>query len=149
MCLVVLREIEIRMQIQVDSASQIGAVLRLVRKTQGVRSDDLAGAARVGPVFVIDVEKGKPTVQLSKVLQVLDEAGIKVHLEISDALDFDALPAGPKKRSVWDTVAAILARNGSESWAGNVAQGLAQLNEGCITTPRPAVLSDNTGRSRT
>ncbi len=96
-------------------------------------------------MFVIEVEKGKPTVQLSKVLQVLDEAGIKVHLEISDALDFEALPAGPKRRSVWETVTAILARNGSESWAGNVAQGIANLKESRVTTTRSAVLpSDKT-----
>lgn len=133
------------MRIPVDSTAQIGAVLRLVRKTQGVRSDDLAGAAGVGPVFVIDVEKGKPTVQLDKVLHVLHEAGIKVHLEISDATDFDALPVGPKKRTVWKAVAAILARNGSESWANSVALGIANLREARITSPRPAVLpSDNT-----
>ena len=128
------------MRIPVDSTAQIGAVLRLVRKTQGVRSDDLAGAAGVGPVFVIDLEKGKPTVQLDKVLKVLHEAGIRVHLEISDATNFDALPMGSKKRTVWETVAAILGRNGSESWASSVAQGIANLKEARITSPRPAVL---------
>lgn len=133
------------MRIPVDSPAQIGAILRLVRKAQDVRSDDLAGTAQVGPVFVIDMEKGKPTVQLGKVLQVLHEAGIKVHLEISDSLDFEALPAGPKKRSVWESVAAILARNGSESWAGNIAQGIANLKDARITSPRPEVLpSHNT-----
>lgn len=113
------------MHIPVDSAAQIGAVLRLVRKTQGVRSDDLAGSAGVGPVFVLDVERGKPTIQLGKVLQVLEEAGIRVNLEIPDNLSLDALPKGPKKRTVWQSLMAILGRNGSEAWAQSVAQSIA------------------------
>lgn len=113
------------MHIPVDSAAQIGAVLRLVRKTQGVRSDDLAGSAGVGPVFVLDVERGKPTIQLGKVLQVLREAGIRVNLEIPDNLSLDALPKGSKKRTVWQSLMAILGRNGSEAWAQSVAQSIA------------------------
>ncbi|OPF62766.1 hypothetical protein [Hydrogenophaga sp. H7] len=114
------------MRIPVDSPAQIGAVLRLVRKTQGVRSDDLAGSAGVGPVFVLDVEKGKPTIQLGKVLLLLQEAGIKVNLEIPDNLNLDALPKGPKKRTVWQSLMAILGRNGSEAWAQSVAQSIAK-----------------------
>lgn len=114
------------MHIPVDSAAQIGAVLRLVRKTQGVRSDDLAGSAGVGPVFVLDVEKGKPTIQLGKLLQVLQEAGIKVNLEIPDNLDLDALPKGPNKRTVSQRLIPILRRNGSEIWAESVAKFIAR-----------------------
>lgn len=114
------------MHIPVHSSAQIGAVLRLVRKTQGVRSDDLAGTAGVGPVFVLDVEKGKPTIQLGKVLQVLQEAGITVNLEIPDNLDLDALPKGTHKRSVAQRVLAILGRNGDETWAEPVALQMAE-----------------------
>ena len=67
----------------------------------------------------------KRTVQLGKVLQVLyvlHGACIKVHLEISDVLDFQSLLKGPKERPVWEIVAAAsLARSGSETWAKLVA----------------------------
>ena len=75
------------MNIPIQTPAELGLVLRMVRKAQGVRADDLAGSAGVGPVFVLDVENGKTTVQLGKVLQVLQEAGIGVQLELPDHLD--------------------------------------------------------------
>ncbi|MDO9435080.1 hypothetical protein [Hydrogenophaga sp.] len=104
------------MNIPVQTSAQIGAVLRMVRKLQGVRSDDLAGTAGVGPVFVIDMEKGKPTVQLGKVLQVLHEAGIQVNLEIPDA--FADRPEGSSSAGL-DLASAIegaAARSDSSDW---------------------------------
>jgi len=45
-------------------------LMRATRKQQKVRIDDVAGSAGVGPVFVREVERGKETVQLGRVLQV-------------------------------------------------------------------------------
>lgn len=105
------------MNIPVHTPAQIGAVLRLVRKLQGVRSDDLAGTSGVGPVFVIDVEKGKPTVQLGKVLQVLHEAGILVNLEIPDS--FADRPEGSSStgRDLVSAIESAVARSDSSDWA--------------------------------
>lgn len=72
--------------VPVSTPEELGAVLRLVRKAQGVRADDLASSAGVGPVFVLDVEHGKPTVQLGKVLGLLKEAGIEVLLELPESV---------------------------------------------------------------
>ncbi|WP_290659335.1 hypothetical protein [Aquabacterium sp.] len=47
-----------------------------------MRADDMASSAGVGPVFVMDVERGKPTVQLGKVMQLLKEAGIELVVEL-------------------------------------------------------------------
>ena len=55
-------------------------------------ADDLAASAGVGPVFVLDVEHGKPTVQLGKVLELLHEAGIAVFLELPAGVDPGAQP---------------------------------------------------------
>ena len=71
----------------ISTPEELGAVLRMVRKAQGVRADDLAGSAGLGPVFVLDVEHGKPTVQLGKVLELLHEAGIAVFLELPKGID--------------------------------------------------------------
>lgn len=77
------------MHVAVETPQELGAVLRAVRKAQGIRSDDLAHAAQVGPVFVLDVEHGKQTAQVGKVLQLLSEMGIKVILELPEPISQD------------------------------------------------------------
>lgn len=74
--------------VKVITAADLGLVLRAVRRSQKLRLDDLAGCARVGHVFVRELEHGKETVQLGRVLQVLGELGIQVQLTVPDsALD--------------------------------------------------------------
>jgi transcriptional regulator with XRE-family HTH domain len=58
-----------------------------VRKESGVRQDDAAGSAGVSHVFLRELEHGKETVQFGRVLQVLDELGIQMVLEIPGAAD--------------------------------------------------------------
>ena len=55
-------------------------MVRRVRKRAGLRQDELAGAAGVGIRFIVDLEAGKPTLQVGKVLHVLDALGIVVAL---------------------------------------------------------------------
>ena len=61
----------------------LGATVRLVRRRQGLRQDQLAAAANVGVRFVIELEAGKPTAQLGKTLAVLRALGI--HLTLIDS----------------------------------------------------------------
>ena len=56
----------------------IGILVRTARKAQGLRQDQLAGVANVGTRFIVDLEAGKPTIQLGKVLKVLDILGCSV-----------------------------------------------------------------------
>jgi len=53
----------------------IGKAIRTARKAQGLRQDDLAGLAGVGTRFVIEVERGKETSQLGRVLHLLAVLG--------------------------------------------------------------------------
>ena len=62
-------------------ASQIGLLVRGVRRAQGLRQDQLAAAAGVGVRFVVELESGKPTAQLGKVLAVLDALGCALRIE--------------------------------------------------------------------
>ena len=55
--------------------SDIAGIVRTTRKAQGLRQDELAGAAGVGVRFIVDLEAGKPTAQLGKALQVLEALG--------------------------------------------------------------------------
>ncbi|RZS58215.1 helix-turn-helix domain-containing protein [Sphaerotilus mobilis] len=82
------------MRIDITSVQELGLLIRAARKTQGVRMDDLAGSAGVGPVFVREVERGKDTVQLGRVLRLLDELGLHLRVDLPD----DCLAALDKLR---------------------------------------------------
>ena len=59
----------------IHSSEDLGFALRAVRKSAKVRLDDLSQTARVSKQTTANLEKGKPTVQLGKVLQLLKEVG--------------------------------------------------------------------------
>ena len=55
-----------------------GAAIRAARKAQGLRQDQLAGAAGVGVRFIVDLEGGKPTSHIGKALAVATALGLAV-----------------------------------------------------------------------
>ncbi|MBY0243040.1 MAG: helix-turn-helix transcriptional regulator [Burkholderiaceae bacterium] len=61
-----------------DSTVQLGELVRLVRKEQGLTQLDVAGLAGMSNRFVIDLERGKTTLQMQKVLDVLSLLGLEV-----------------------------------------------------------------------
>ena len=75
------------MLIPIQSPDELGLLIRAVRKHQKLRMDDLAGIAGVGPVFVREVERGKETVQLGRVMQILDELGIRLRADVPDDVE--------------------------------------------------------------
>ena len=63
---------------------QLGKIVERVRKRQGATQVQLAQMSNVGVRFVRDLEDGKPTVQMDKVMKVLSVLGI--------ALSYDCPP---------------------------------------------------------
>jgi len=63
---------------------QIGHIIRTERKRQGLRQDELAGASGVGLRFLVEVEGGKETAQIGKVLAVLETLGCKISITAPD-----------------------------------------------------------------
>ena len=59
---------------------EIGQLIRECRKQLGVTQKDLALTSGTGLRFVIDLEKGKETCQIGKVLTVLQTLGIRIAL---------------------------------------------------------------------
>jgi len=59
---------------------EIGQVVRASRRRLGVTQRDLALTSGTGLRFVIDLEKGKETCQIGKVLTVLNTLGIRIAL---------------------------------------------------------------------
>ncbi|MDG1582382.1 helix-turn-helix domain-containing protein [Pseudomonas sp. GOM6] len=70
--------------IPIHDAADIGTLARQLRKRQGIRQDDMAAIIEASHVFLRDVELGKGTVQLGKVLRLLDELGVRIHLEVPE-----------------------------------------------------------------
>lgn len=62
------------------NTKQIGAIIRETRKALDLTQEDVALVAGTGLRFIIDLEKGKPTCQLEKVLIVLNTLGIRIRL---------------------------------------------------------------------
>jgi transcriptional regulator with XRE-family HTH domain len=70
------------MQIKIASPQELGLLIRATRKSQKLRLDDVAGSAGVGHVFVREVERGKETVQLGRVMRLLVELGIELKADV-------------------------------------------------------------------
>lgn len=71
------------------TTAEIGKIARTTRKQLGATQADLALASGTGLRFIVDLEKGKETCHIGKVLTVLQTLGIEVSLEppISAAAD--------------------------------------------------------------
>ncbi|WP_041864841.1 helix-turn-helix transcriptional regulator [Sphingomonas sp. MM-1] len=69
------------MMTTIPSPQALGAAVRTARKAAGLRQDELAGVAGVGTRFIVELEAGKPTLQLGKVLAVLAALGLTLHLD--------------------------------------------------------------------
>jgi y4mF family transcriptional regulator len=63
------------------SPVEIGRLIRDTRKRLGVTQKGLALTSGTGLRFIIDLEKGKETCELGKVLTVLNTLGIRMALD--------------------------------------------------------------------
>lgn len=61
-------------------AAQLGAEVRRKRKLLRLTQRQLAELAACGPDFLYDLERGKPTVRLDKLVPVLGVLGLKLTL---------------------------------------------------------------------
>ena len=64
------------------TVQEIGQIVRESRKRLRVTQKDLALTSGTGLRFVIDLEKGKETCQIGKVLTVLQTLGIQIALTV-------------------------------------------------------------------
>lgn len=59
---------------------EIGKLIRLERKRQGISQLELSQAADVGRRFIVELEGGKETSHLGKALKVMGVLGMTVNL---------------------------------------------------------------------
>ena len=62
----------------IKTAAELGALVRSQRARLALRQLDVAGLGNTGNRFIVELENGKPTVQLQKVLDLLDLLGLEV-----------------------------------------------------------------------
>ena len=63
---------------KVTTAKDLGAIVRAVRLEAGLDQVKAAGLAGVGTRFLGDIERGKLTLRLGLVLQVLERLGLEL-----------------------------------------------------------------------
>lgn len=64
----------------IQNSEDLGKAIRAVRKALKRTQPQLALVAGVGVRFIVELEQGKPTVQLESVLRVLDVLGMQIQL---------------------------------------------------------------------
>jgi y4mF family transcriptional regulator len=64
----------------VSDPSALGRIIRETRRALGLTQPKLALSAGVGVRFLVDIEKGKPTGQIGKIMRVLATLGIELQL---------------------------------------------------------------------
>ena len=60
--------------------NEIGRLVRMRRRDSGLRQDELASIAGVGTRFLSELENGKASLELGKVLRVLQTLGLEISL---------------------------------------------------------------------
>ena len=65
---------------KINSVSELGALVRLHRKSQKVRIEDLSDMAMISARLIGEFERGKETCQVGKVLQILKFLGLEIRI---------------------------------------------------------------------
>lgn len=64
-----------------SSAQDIGKLVKVKRKQDGLTQTELAELCQVGTRFLSELENGKPSLHLDKVMLVLQNLGLQVSIE--------------------------------------------------------------------
>lgn len=70
----------IRIKMILKTVKDIGNLVKETRKKQNFTQIELAQLSNVGTRFLSDLENGKPTCEIEKVLKVLSNLGIKLEV---------------------------------------------------------------------
>lgn len=65
---------------KISDIEEIGQLLRQKREEQGLNQKEFAEVAGVGNRIVSEVERGKPTAQIGKVITLIKFAGLSIYI---------------------------------------------------------------------
>ena len=83
------------LSIPIQDSRELGRVFRAARKLQRLRQDEVG---RFSHSFIGELETGKATAQIGKVLAALRELGLKVHIELPPGIDVQAFETARSAR---------------------------------------------------
>jgi HTH-type transcriptional regulator/antitoxin HipB len=94
---------------QIRTPKEIGLLVRDQRKRLGLTQDGLARRLGTSRLWVVQLEQGKPTLQLGLVLAALNDLAIPLHVRVAEtsprpggrrraAIDLDRIIAGTTDR---------------------------------------------------
>ena len=66
---------------EITDIHELGTLIRQKRKAQGLTQEDFADIAGVGTRVVSEIERGKQTAEVGKVLLLAKLAGVKLYTE--------------------------------------------------------------------
>lgn len=64
--------------LKITTTKELGQLMRTQRKALGLTQADIAGVGNSGNRFVVELEAGKPTVQLQKTIDTLNLIGLEI-----------------------------------------------------------------------
>ncbi|MFA5480679.1 MAG: helix-turn-helix domain-containing protein [Candidatus Muiribacteriota bacterium] len=64
----------------VKNVKELGELIRKTRKKMNFTQKQLAGICNVGVRFIVDIEKGKETCQIGKVIYVMVMLGLRINI---------------------------------------------------------------------
>jgi y4mF family transcriptional regulator len=67
--------------IRITDTQSLGEAIRGARRRLKVTQKDLALASGTGLRFIIDLEKGKPTCQIGKALEIIRTLGLRLQIQ--------------------------------------------------------------------
>jgi len=73
---------EINKEISPKSVLEIGQYIRTIRKWHGMTQDELCGISGVSRRFISELENGKTTAEIGKILHVLKCIGCDIKLRL-------------------------------------------------------------------
>lgn len=73
-------------EIKVSDPESLGNLIRTKRKEMKLTQQELAGASGTGLRFISELEQGKSTCQIGKIMQVLEMLGVELHAQNRNVL---------------------------------------------------------------
>lgn len=67
-----------RIGVPITSTVELGTLIRSTRKAQGLSQLEIANLGSTGNRVIVDIENGKPTVQLKKVMDLMALLGLEL-----------------------------------------------------------------------
>lgn len=77
-----------------EVANALGTTLRRRRKELGLTQQDLADLSGASPRFIHDLENGKPTVRLDRLVEVAETLGLALTLQLLGSRSTDRPAVG-------------------------------------------------------